>query len=73
MQTVYIVRDVEERYLQGVYGSWAKAQDAITAKVEEAIASVVSAGNAEDYDLDPQSDEWEWVRDDYEILEMTVE
>lgn len=63
MDTVWIVRDVEERYLQGVYRHHLDALECIEDKVEEALGCV------EDADEELR----ESYRDNYEIIEMTLE
>jgi hypothetical protein len=61
METVFIVRDVEERYLQGIYRHHLDALEAIEDRVEEARGA------------DDGEEELEYLRNQYEIVEMPLE
>ena len=59
--TVFIVRDTEERCIQGVYDTFAAAKQEIHTRVAEMTDEPVDSA------------EWRYMREQYEILAMSVE
>jgi hypothetical protein len=59
--TVYIVRDTEERYIKGVYRTAAAAQAWIEARVEDMTDEPVG------------SEDWQYMCAQYEIVIQTIE
>lgn len=66
VDTVFVVRDVEERYLKGVYRHFEDAEACIEEYVTDASVGMEDA-------IDDMAEYADIIRANYEILEMPLE